>query len=263
MNTRANSAIEFVQWPVNSQLESTDLDNKVLGLQTTRVSPNKSASENNTAYNHFNLGLHVGDFTKQVENNRQYLQELLPSKTRIQWLEQVHGNSVAEITSVTNQAIIGDAMVTREKNIALAIMTADCLPILLISNQGDEIAAIHGGWRPLAANIISNTVNKMHTAADNIYAWLGPCIGKEAFEVGGEVQMAFIEQDNIFSQAFSKQGNGKYLANLHEIATLQLNSLGIKQISTLSECTYSEPKKYYSYRKTPITGRMATVITLL
>jgi YfiH family protein len=263
LNTRTNSAIEFVQWPVHSQLEGTVLDNKLLGLQTTRVSPDRSASENNTPYNHFNLGLHVGDCAKQVEQNRQLLQTLLPSKTRIQWLEQVHGNSVAEISTVTKQAIMADAMVTREKNIALAIMTADCLPILLISNQGDEVAAIHGGWRPLAANIIFNTVNKMHTAADEIYAWLGPCIGKEVFEVGNEVQMAFVEQDNIFSQAFNKQNNGKYLANLHEIARLQLNSLGIKQISTLSECTYSEPPKYYSYRKTPVTGRMATIVTLL
>ena len=263
LNTRTNSAIEFVKWPVHSQLESTFLDNKLLGLQTTRVSPDKSASENNTAYNHFNLALHVGDCAKQVEHNRQFLEKLLPSKTSIQWLEQVHGNSVAEILTVTKQAIMADAMVTREKNIALAIMTADCLPILLISNQGDEIAAIHGGWRPLAGNIITNTVNKMHTAVDNVYAWLGPCIGKEAFEVGSEVQMAFVEQDTIFSQAFSKQGNGKYLANLDEIATLQLKKLGIKQISTSSGCTFSEPKKYYSYRKKPVTGRMATIITLL
>jgi YfiH family protein len=263
LDTRTNSAIEFVQWPVHSQSESTVLDNQLLGLQTTRLSPNNSSSDNNPVYNHFNLGLHVGDCAKQVEHNRQFLQNLLPSKTRIQWLEQVHGNSVAEISTVTKQAIMADAMVTREKNIALAIMTADCLPILLISNQGDEIAAIHGGWRPLAANIISNTVNKMHTAADKIYAWLGPCIGKEAFEVRSEVQTAFVEQDTIFSQGFNKQSNGKYLANLHEIARLQLNNLGIKQISTLSECTYSEPKKYYSYRKTPITGRMAAIITLL
>jgi YfiH family protein len=263
LDTRTNSAIESVQWPVHSQLESTVLDNKLLGLQTTRLSPNNSSSDNNPVYDHFNLGLHVGDCAKQVEHNRQLLQKLLSSKTRIQWLEQVHGNSVAEISTVTKQAIMADAMVTREKNIALAIMTADCLPILLISNQGDEIAAIHGGWRPLAANIIANTVNKMHTSADKIYAWLGPCIGKEAFEVGGEVQIAFVEQDTIFSQAFNKQSNGKYLANLHEIARLQLNNLSIKQISTLSECTYSEQKKYYSYRKTPITGRMATIITLL
>lgn len=273
MNNRANSAIEFAQWPVHSQLEGTYLDGKVLAMQTTRVSPDNlsdgdlsrgdTSVDDKTVYNSFNLGLHVDDCAKLVEHNRHCLHQLLPAKTRIQWLEQVHGNAVAEISTVTSKALIGDAMVTREKNIALAIMTADCLPILLISKQGDEIAAIHGGWRPLAADIIKNTVNKMHTASDSIYAWLGPCIGKDVFEVGNEVQMAFVEQGSVFSQAFCKQTNGKYLANLHEIATLQLNHLGIKQISTLSECTYSKPKKYYSYRKNSITGRMATVITLL
>jgi YfiH family protein len=247
---------------VHSQLESTGLADRVLAIQTTRVSPHKTVIKN-TAYKDFNLGLHVGDCAKQVQYNRQCLQELFPSKTIIQWLEQVHSNKVIEISSTTTQTIIGDAMVTREKNIGLAIMTADCLPILLISKQGDEIAAIHGGWRPLVNNIITNTVNKMHTSVNETYAWLGPCIGKKVFEVGSEVQRAFVEQGNVFSQAFCKQENGKYLADLHEIATIQLNKLGITQIKKLSECTYSEPKKYYSYRKKIITGRMATVITLL
>jgi YfiH family protein len=266
LDIRAISAIEIAQWPVNSKSEKAVLDDKVLALQTTRISPNENScesNENNSAYKNFNLGLHVGDCAKQVEHNRQSLQKLFPSKTNIQWLEQVHGNVVAEISNVTNKTIIADAMVTREKNIALAIMTADCLPILLISKQGDEIAAIHGGWRPLAVNIITNTINKMVTATDEIIAWLGPCIGKDAFEVGFEVQQAFVAQGNEFTQAFRKQNNGKYLADLHKIATIQLNQLGITKISTLSECTYSQPEKYYSYRKNSTTGRMATVITLL
>lgn len=263
MNTKANSALEFVQWPVHTQLESTNLDDKVLAIQTTCKSLDNISRGDNTAYKNFNLGLHVGDCAKQVEHNRECLQKLFPSKTSIQWLQQVHGNTAIEISRVTKNMIIADAMVTREKNIALAIMTADCLPILLISNQGDEIAAIHGGWRPLAANIITNTLNKMHTAADEIYAWLGPCIGKDVFEVGSEVQKIFVEQESTFSQAFIKQNNGKYFANLHKIATLQLNHLGVKHISTLSECTYSQPEKYYSYRKNSTTGRMATVISLL
>jgi YfiH family protein len=232
-------------------------------MQTTRVSPKKIPVDNVTAYKNFNLGLHVGDCVEQVEKNRQYLQELLPLKTRIQWLEQVHGDTVVNIQRVTKQPIVADAMVTREKNIALAIMTADCLPILLVSSNGDEIAAIHGGWRPLGANIITNTVSKMHAAAGEIYAWLGPCIGKKVFEVGYDVQKVFAEKDDIFSQAFCKQDNGKYLADLHKIATIQLNQLGITKISHLSECTYSEPEKYYSYRKASTTGRMASVITLL
>jgi YfiH family protein len=261
--TRANSAIEFAQWHGHSQIETTVFKNKVLAMQTTRVSPKKIPVDNATAYKNFNLGLHVGDCPQQVRKNRQYLQELLPSKTRIQWLEQVHGISVVDIQAVIQQPIVADAMITREKNIALAIMTADCLPILLVSSNGDEIAAIHGGWRPLVANIITNTVTQMHTAAGEIYAWLGPCIGKSAFEVGSEVQKAFVEQEGMFSKAFCKQDNGKYLADLHQIAIIQLNLLGISKISTLSECTYSEPEKYYSYRKASTTGRMASVISLL
>ncbi len=264
-NTRTNSAIEFVQWPTHSQSESAYFDEKVLAIQTTRLSPGNISYDdnNNTPYQSFNLGLHVGDCAKQVERNRQYLQKLLPEITSIQWLEQVHGNKVVEISKATKQTLVADAIITREKNISIAIMTADCLPILFVSKKGDEIAAIHGGWRPLAANIIANTLNKMHTTADNIYAWLGPCIGKEAFEVGNEVKRAFVEQEHVFSQAFSKQYNGKYLADLHQIASVQLGNLGITQISTLPECTYSESTKYYSYRKTPTTGRMATIITRL
>ena len=218
--------------------------------------------QDDSVYKHFNLGLHVGDNATKVNENRKTLQSLLPSNTRIQWLEQVHGNLVAEILQVTQSTITADAMVTRERNTALAIMTADCLPILLASKKGDEIAAIHGGWRPLSNNIISNTLNKMQTAPSDIMAWLGPCIGKEAFEVGSEVKKAFVEQGDSFTQAFCKKANGKYLANLHEIARLQLTALGIHKISSLSECTYSQPEKYYSYRKSAITGRMASVITL-
>ena len=153
-------------------------------------------------------------------------------------------------------------------------MTADCLPILLVSKSGDEIAAIHGGWRPLAANIITKTLEKMKTPTADIYAWLGPCISKNAFEVGSEVKAAFVEQNEqneyineCFEAAYTKKFNGnpldKYLADLHKIAKLQLENLGINQISTLPECTYANTDKYYSYRKKAITGRMATLICLL
>lgn len=248
---------------MESQLESTFFENKVLAIQTTRVSPNAVSKSTNIAFHNFNLGLHVGDCIKQVELNRQSLQKLFPENTHIQWLEQVHGNKVAEISKVTEQTVIADAMVTREKRVALAIMTADCLPILLVSKQGNEVAAIHGGWRSLATNIITNTVKKMHSPASEVYAWLGPCIGKGVFEVGCEVQATFVEQRDEFAQAFYKQSNDKYLADLHKIATLQLDDLGIQQISTLPECTYSQVDKYYSYRKNSVTGRMASIICLL
>jgi len=141
-------------------------------------------------------------------------------------------------------------------------MTADCLPILLSSKQGDEIAAIHGGWRSLATNIVNNTIQEMQTDASELCAWLGPCIGKDVFEVGEDVRKAFVDQNALFSQAFFKHTLGKYLADLHCIAKIQLTLLGVKSISALSECTFSNTDKYYSYRKNSITGRMASLICL-
>lgn len=257
------SAIELVQWPATSAKTEKFLTNKVLAMQTTRMAPLEHCSDPTSPYQGFNLGLHVGDCATQVKNNRQSLQDLLPFNTQIQWLEQVHGNAVTEISQVCEHVITADAAITKDKNICLAIMTADCLPILLVSKAGDEIAAIHGGWRPLAADIITNTLSKMTTPTDNIYAWLGPCISKKHFEVGREVKAEFVQQNECFDIAFTEKANEKYLADLHKIATLQLENLGINQISALPECTYSNTDKYYSYRKDNITGRMATLICLL
>lgn len=258
-----DSAIEIVQWPVNSSIDESSIKKNVLAIQTTRRALADTLSEKTSPYHGFNLGLHVGDCPSQVKNNRNFLLGLLPEKTKIQWLEQVHGSDVLAVSQVSEQAVTADAAVTCEKNICLAIMTADCLPILLTSKFGDEIAAIHGGWRPLAANIIDNTIKKMKTPTADIYAWLGPCISNSAFEVGAEVKAEFVEKNECFNTAFIEKPNGKYLADLHKIAKIQLEKLGVNQISQLPECTYSNTDKYYSYRKNAITGRMATLICLL
>jgi len=263
-----SSAIEFVQWLPHSITSEKALAAKVLALQTTRLTPNTvcpdiTCDDQTESYQNFNLGLHVGDCSQQVLKNRQSLQKLLPANTKIQWFEQVHGNEVVEVQQVSTTAIVADAAITRMKNTCLAIMTADCLPILLVSKAGDEIAAIHGGWRPLAANIIINTLDKMKTPNTDVCAWLGPCISKDAFEVGSEVKAEFVQQGECFNSAFTAKANGKYLADLHTIARLQLVSHGVNQISDLSECTYANTDKYYSYRKNTVTGRMATLICLL
>lgn len=292
--TLSSSAIELVKWPL---LSSNSLDEQVLAFQTTRIFPqlplNSQLYEQSTldldsaleieqndksAFDAFNLGLHVGDSIEQVNQNRRLLtrflnQQVIKKSIRqqavdkvfaqhvnIQWLEQVHGNKVVEVTCVDEQAMTADASITREKNIALAIMTADCLPILLSHKDGTEVAAIHGGWRPLAANIIEETLNKMHSEPADIVAWLGPCIGKSAFEVGSEVKEVFIQQGKAFSNCFAEQTDGKYLADLHKIAKLQLKALGVTDISALPECTYHQTNKYYSYRKESVTGRMASII---
>ena len=267
LDIKTNSAIELVQWPL-----SCSLTKSVMAMQTTRyfpILPHQNVAKqdipklNSSPYQAFNLGLHVRDTAKDVERNRNYLQSFLPKNTNIQWLEQVHGNHVVAIEQISKQAIVADAVITCEKNICLAIMTADCLPILLTSTQGNEIAAIHGGWRPLAANIIANTINKMQCDSSEICAWLGPCIGQSAFEVGSEVKAAFVALSDEFSSAFIAQDNGKYLADLQRIANLQLQLLGVSQVSSLTDCTFSNSEKYYSYRKNPTTGRMVSLICRL
>jgi len=281
-----NSVVELVNWsalsskPTSSVVQIAD---KVLALQTNRGRTASSslsnkqalATEEKSAFDSFNLGLHVGDVRERVTSNREQLreyisQQLPTNKTaptagidesiKIQWLEQVHGNEVVEVTSFSDTQMTAHASITRQKNIALAIMTADCLPILLTNCQGTEIAAIHGGWRPLAADIIKQTLHKMTSKSSEVFAWLGPCIGENAFEVGSEVRDNFLKQNQLFDGAFVKQQNGKYLADLHFIAQLQLRALGVTSIANLAECTFQNTEKYYSYRKEQITGRMATII---
>ena len=194
--------------------------------QTSRLSPelllNSSSislltEEVTSTFGGFNLGLHVDDNAERVTDNRNVLNHFISQQlfeqaekiraeqieqVDIQWLEQVHGNEVVTITRVDEQAIVADASITRQKNIALAIMTADCLPILLSHEAGTEIAAIHGGWRPLAGNIVAKTIAKMHSKPSEIVAWLGPCIGKNSFEVGEEVKQTFTQLGEEFTDAF-------------------------------------------------------------
>ena len=262
--TFINRPIHKVEWPVPN----------VLAFTTTRQHPQKTHSlsqhSESTSYSEFNLGDHVGDNPDQVKSNRNYLLNNLSPNSKIQWLEQVHGNKVVTVDSHSFIPLVADAAITQQSNISLAVMTADCLPILLTAADGSEIAAIHGGWKPLAKNIIANTVNCMRTPNKNIIAWLGPCIGKAAFEVGEEVKFAFEKKSEKFSSAFSVSPKNqvstsnkhkvKYLANLAMIAKMQLETLGVNQLHHLNHCTYSDEQQYFSYRRDNVTGRMASII---
>ena len=276
-NWAANSAqathIVDVNWPVAS------LSENVKAFTTTRqLAGNKSLT---SSYGSFNLGLHVGDDPRRVNANRASLNNLLPKGTNIQWLNQVHGADVAVIEQYQDQyqnqhqgePVTADAAVTRMPNLALAVMTADCLPILLSDKSGQVVAAIHGGWRPLAQNIIKHTIEKMGVSGEQLVAWLGPCIGPAAFEVGEEVKLAFTGLHTATGGAFKPVQNStstqqketihqpsKYLADLHLLATVLLNAAGVTAITRLAHCTYSMPERYYSFRHENITGRMATVI---
>lgn len=280
--TLTNKAFINVEWPVpqvlafsttrHSPEQSNLSQTRVNSLRSSQRAPKLSSSVNvhvnikpESPFDDFNLGLHVGDEAQHVLNNRNQLNKYLPAGTNIQWLEQVHSNFVQVVNTHSKHAVIADASYTREKNVALAIMTADCLPIFITNKKGDEIAAIHGGWRPLVSGVIGDTVSKFSSHNNDLYAWLGPCIGEKKFEIGEDVYQAFIALSVEFKQAFKLIANtqNKYLADLQLIATMQLKQLGVKNIFIEKQCTFLQPSHFYSYRRDGKTGRMASVISIL
>lgn len=224
----------------------------VFALTTTRK-PGFSTS----AYTANNLALHVGDNLDHVRANRQALQESLQRPQDPDWLEQTHSDICVIVEEETNRA--ADAAITRSPIHTLAIMTADCLPILLCNKQGTEIAAIHSGWRGLAKGIIENTLSKMQSEPDELLAWIGPAICQSCYEVGGEILEEYAARYSFASKAFRPMGS-KWLANLPQLAQLVLNYLGILIVYQSKICTFEQNNDFYSYRRTPQTGRMATLI---
>ncbi|MCG7533790.1 peptidoglycan editing factor PgeF [Pseudoalteromonas sp. OOF1S-7] len=211
-------------------------------------------------FNGFNLACHVGDNPQAVAHNRAQLQAQVP--VPIVWLEQVHGNTVilAEEKYDITHTPQADAIFTRSRQFALAIMTADCLPVLLASDDGQEVAAVHCGWRPLAADILTRTIAHFNAPRSRIHAWLGPAIGPQAFEVGGEVRCQFVARHQAHQNAFKAQETGRYLADIYALATQQLTQLGVQSVSEHAQCTVSHPQHFFSYRRDGRCGRMASLI---
>ena len=204
-----------------------------------------------------NFGLHVGDSVDDVNSNRQTLKQSLERPYEPEWLTQTHTNVCVVVEEESNR--LADAAITREPERTLAIMTADCLPIMLCNQQGTEIAAIHAGWRGLVNGIIENTLAKMQSPRDQLLAWIGPAICQSCYEVGDEVLDASLNRYPFASKAFGRKGQ-KLSANLPFLAELVLNSLDILAVSQSQTCTFEQKNDYYSYRRESQTGRMATLI---
>ncbi len=246
---------------------------KVRALTTTRLA---HVGRSRAPFDAFNLATHVGDEPEAVAANRQLLRRLLPSEPF--WLDQVHGTAVVEVgenwhrpfspKSVSeNDGVPGeesppvaDASFTRQPGRVCVVLTADCLPVLLAAREGQVVAAIHAGWRGLAAGIIESTVAAMGVCANELLAWLGPAIGPLAFEVGTEVRAEFCEQDSGATQHFAAHGE-KWLCDLPGLARRRLIQLGIPApaIAGGRWCTFNDPQ-FYSYRREAKTGRMASMI---
>lgn len=216
-------------------------------------------------YASFNLGTHVGDEIDRVVKNRQQLLQDLKLQKGILFLNQIHSTKVVVANSkmLEDPPFDADALVTSEKQLALAIMTADCLPILLY-NKEDIIANAHAGWRGLCNGIIENTIATMNADPTDTIAYLGPCIGAKHFEIGSEVRDQFLVQDPNCEDCFEAKSNDKYLANLHHLAKRRLVKIGVKEENIYVDqyCTYTNNDLFFSYRLERVTGRMATLIWL-
>lgn len=235
--------------------------NNVHSFTTTRI-----GGVSHAPFDSFNLATHVGDEKSAVEINRTLLvqQGKLPQLPL--FLNQIHSTKVINLPyQNTNSTPDADAVYTNQPKQVCVVMTADCLPILLTNQQGNEVAAIHAGWRGLCDGVIEATVNKFQCQPQQIIAWLGPAIGKTAFQVGAEVKQQFIQQDPQAEKAFERdksavENEQKFLADLYLLATQRLNRLGISTISGGDYCTYNQKEYFFSYRRDKQTGRMASLI---
>jgi len=236
-------------------------------------------------YAAMNLAAHVGDDPAAVAANRRRLRACLPEEPR--WLTQVHGRRVARAEDA-EEGVEADAVCARSRGKVCAIMTADCLPILLCDEAGAVVCAAHAGWRGLASGIVEAALASMDAPPARLMAWLGPAIGPRAFEVGDDVREAFLAHATEADAAFvrlppgplpgeggdggartgvrsegletEQDGGRKWLADLYLLATQRLNAAGVKRVFGGGFCTYEEAARFYSFRRDKTTGRMAALI---
>lgn len=204
-----------------------------------------------------NLGLRSGDTPEAISENRRRLRALLPTEPL--WLRQVHGNNVVD-TQTAAVDTEADASVARHPRQVCAILVADCLPVLFASDDGRVVAAAHAGWRGLAGGVLENTVAAMDIDPAKLHAYIGPGIGPTAFEVGEDVRTAFCQTTAQNEAAFVPHRAGKWLCNLPALARGTLQRAGLHSIHGGGDCTWSDPARFYSYRREGVTGRMAALI---
>lgn len=211
-----------------------------------------------------NLGLNSGDDAEDVGKNRALLVQQLPAAPH--WLQQVHGKRVVQHPGALPPgnpiSVEADAQFTRDPHAVCAVLAADCLPVLFCDRRGTVVAAAHAGWRGLAAGVLENTVTAMGVRAGDLIAWMGPAIGPAVYQVGDEVKAAFVHQQAAGADAFRPDGN-RWLFDLYAMARHCLQQLGVGHISGGNFCTFSDPERFFSYRRDQVTGRMANLVWLM
>ena len=212
-------------------------------------------------YDTFNLATHVEDDPQAVAANRSRLRDVLELPSEPLWLNQVHGTGVVD-AAVAGQGSDADGAFATAPGAICAVMTADCLPVLLCDRAGLRVAAAHAGWRGLLNGVVEAAVEALDTPPEELLAWLGPAIGPDAFEVGGEVRDAFLSDDPGAAGAFRPSPAGRWLADIYLLARRRLARVGLSAVHGGGFCTFSDVERFYSYRRDGRTGRMASLIWL-
>lgn len=238
---------------------------QVRAVSTTRR-PGGSGGVSQPPFDSFNLAAHVGDDPQAVASNRAQLAQILSLPTEPHWLQQVHGTDVLALNERTANNPEADASVAFTPRQVCAVLTADCLPVLFCDRKGTRVAAAHAGWRGLAAGVLEMTLSTLAVEPGQVLAWLGPAIGPQAFEVGDEVRQQFLAFDTNAAQAFvpaaSKNNQAHWMADFYLLARQRLQRAGVQAIYGGGLCTFSESQRFFSYRRSGKTGRMATLIWL-
>ncbi len=219
-------------------------------------------------YDELNLGYATKDDRASVAENERLVAAAMGVQTEaIRWAYQVHGVDAHHAESLPVNAplgattITGDAIVSHTPGLVCGIKIADCMPVLFAARDGSAVGAAHAGWRGLSGGVLENTVVAMGTDAVEIVAWMGPCIGPKAFEVGEDVRDAFIRHDARAAAHFTPRATpGKFLCDMYSIARLRLAAMGINQVTGGDYCTFDQPELFFSHRRNPLTGRMAAFV---
>ncbi|GAA3916044.1 peptidoglycan editing factor PgeF [Luteimonas lutimaris] len=220
------------------------------------------AGTSQAPFDAFNLGnarAADGDDPATVARNRAELAERAGLPSPPCWLRQVHGTRVLRFDAPVADEPEADAAVTATPGVVLAILTADCLPVVLAARDGSEVAAAHAGWRGLAAGVLEETVAAMHAAPGDLVAWLGPAAGPQAYEIGSEVFDAFVSRDARTEPAFTATRPGHWRVDLYALARRRLADAGVAAVHGGGLCTISDAKRFFSHRRDGRSGRIATL----
>ncbi len=240
---------EFIipDWPAPS---------RVRAFSTTRT-----GGVSRPPYDTFNLAGHVGDDPASVAANRARLREALALPASPAWLRQVHGTGVVDAAACGSEAE-ADGAFAAAAGIVCAVLTADCLPVLLCDRKGTAVAALHAGWRGLSAGVLEAGVRALGASPGELLAWLGPAIGPDVFEVGDEVREVFVAHDPDARAAFRPSPAGRWLADLYALARQRLAAAGVTAVYGGGWCTCNDAERFYSFRRDRDTGRMASLVWL-